>query len=318
MSSVNNKNLDISIIIVNYNSGMLLYNCIESIVKYTENVSYEIIVVDNNSTDNSINKVLNKYEKVLILLRNEENKGFATANNQAFKKAKGEYILFLNNDTIFIENSVKKCLEFIEKRNENIILGCKLLNKDYSLQPSVFDFLTLWNTFTSNFFLYILFPRSKYFNKYHLMNKKIDYTTEVDIVSGAFLLAKTTSILALNGFDERFYFYAEEMDLCYRHKQFGGKVIYYPETSIIHLKGETTKKNLWFLHKNRMRATIQIFQKHFKGIKFPLALVFHYIGMLIRIPILFLVGLFTFNFKYIKESYFFSKLFLYYPKNKFK
>ncbi len=308
--------INISIVIINYNSIELIKDCLQSFEKYSSGFTYEIIIVDN-SDQTELQEKLNHF-KNLKFITNKENKGFAAANNQGLKIANGEYILFLNNDTLFTENSIFKIFQFLSSKEEDIILGCKLLNKDLTLQHSVLDFFTVWNTFTSNFFLYLLFPKSKYFNKYYLMNRKVNYITEVDVVTGAFLLANRETLLELNGFDERFFFYAEEMDLCYRHKQNGGIVIYYPETSVIHLKGETTKKNIWFMYKNRSRAMIQFFQKHFSKIKLPFALIFHYLGLLIRIPILFIGGILTFNQKLIVQSYIFIKLFFYYPKNLFK
>ncbi len=307
--------IDISIIIINYNSVELIEKCLSSFEKFAYGFSYEIIIVDN-SNDKELPKVLQDYNNTLLLV-NEENKGFGAANNQGLKIARGKYILFLNNDTLFIENSVLKILNYLKSIDHPTILGCKLLNEDLSLQYSVLDFPNLLNTFTSNFFLYIIFPKSKYFNKYHFMNKKIKKTQEVDIITGAFLFSKTSDILKLNGFDERFFFYAEEMDLCKRFIENGGKVIYYPETSIVHLKGVTSSRNLWFLHKNRSIATIKFMQKHFGPIKSILGILIHFIGILIRIPILFFGGLIKFDKKMFTLSFIYMRLLFIYPKNLF-
>ena len=158
------NNIDVSIIIVNYNSFNLLIQCIDSLIKFTKAVSYEIIVVDNHSMEDLIDDVLSKYDEIK-LIKNNENKGFGSANNLGLAIARGKYVLFLNNDTVFFENTIKKIYYFAESSHDPLVVGCKLLNSDNSLQHSVFDFPSPWYVFTSNFFLYALFPKSKYFNK---------------------------------------------------------------------------------------------------------------------------------------------------------
>ena len=232
--------------------------------------------------------------------------------------AKGKYILFLNNDTIILENSIKMVYEFAGSIKKPIIVGCKLLNEDRTLQQSVYDFPKLLNVFTSNFFLYLLFPRSRYFNKYHYMNRKINKITEVDVVTGAFLFGNKDKIKELGGFDERFFFYNEETDLCYRFKKSGGKIFYFADSSVIHLKGGTANKNLSVRFTNEFIATIKFYQKHFRGLKFIMVIIFHYFGMLIRIPIFFFTGILTLNKLLILRSYYNIKNLFSYPQNLFK
>ncbi|MCW9098175.1 MAG: glycosyltransferase, partial [Ignavibacteriaceae bacterium] len=144
--------IDVSVIIVNYNSTVLLKNCLNSVNEFTKELNYEIIVVDNNSVEGDIEKQLKNCDRIK-LIKNDINKGFGAANNQGVKISKGKYVLFLNNDTVLFENSIKKVFEYAESVNEKCIIGCKLLNEDRSLQKSVYDFPTLLNVFTSNFFL---------------------------------------------------------------------------------------------------------------------------------------------------------------------
>ncbi len=309
--------MNASIIIVNYNSFNLLENCLSSLYNQTKDINMEVIVIDNNSTDGNIKDVISRFENI-ILIKNSDNKGFGAANNQGLKAAKGKYVLFLNNDTIIFENTIKKVYKFAESINDSVIVGCKLLNRDKTLQYSVYDFPSLLNIFTSNFFLYLLFPRSRYFNKYYLMNRRISEITEVDVVTGAFLFGNKDKIEELGGFDERFFFYNEETDLCYRFKNNGGKIFYYPDSSVIHLKGGTANKNFSIRYKNEFIATIKFYQKHFKGLKFVLALIFHYSGMLIRIPVFLLTGILTFNKLLILRSYYNIKHLFSYPENLFK
>jgi len=163
--------LDVSIIIVNYGSTEFIKACLESVKKHTSKINYELIIVDNDSKSDKIVDLLKDFKKT-ALIRNDTNKGFSTANNQGAEIANGKYLLFLNNDTVFFENTIKMVFDFAESRGENNIIGCKLLNDDKSIQKSVYDFPSLLNVFTSNLFLYLLFSKSKYFNKYHLIKKR--------------------------------------------------------------------------------------------------------------------------------------------------
>jgi GT2 family glycosyltransferase len=309
--------IDVSVIIVNYKSTGLLKNCLNSVNEFTKEINYEIIVVDNNSMEGDIDKQLKNYDRIK-LINNDVNKGFGAANNQGVKIAKGKYVLLLNNDTVLFENTIKKVFDYAESIDEKSIIGCKLLNENRSVQKSVYDFPTLLNVFTSNFFLYLLFPKSKYFNKYHLMNKGISAITEVDVVTGAFLFMKRKTFESLYGFDERFFFYMEETDLCYRHKKNNGKVIYYPETSIIHLKSKSAVGESWFKNKHRSISTITFFQKHFYGKEFYLSIIFHQIGLLMRTPLFLLAGVLKFNKELTKRGVFCFLLIFLIPSNSFK
>lgn len=309
--------IDVSIIIVNYNSTELLKICINSIEKFTNSINYEIIVVDNSSMLGHVDELL-KFHDRIKLIKNDINRGFGAANNQGVEVANGKYILLLNNDTILFENSIKKVFDFAESLDGNEIIGCKLLNEDKSVQKSVYDFPKLLNVFTSNFFLYLLFPKSKYFNKYHLMNKGISRITEVDVVTGAFIFMSRKSYEVLGGFDERFFFYMDDTDLCYRHKQNNGKVIYFPETSIIHLKGKSAKGESWFKNKHQSISTIKFFQKHFFGLEFSLMLFFHYAGVLVRIPLFIIGGIVMLNKTLVMRGVYYIRLIFIYLANEFK
>ena len=307
-----NSSMEVSIIIVNYNSTQLLKNCVDSLIENTKNLKYEIIVIDNNSIVGNVEDVLKCYDGV-VLIKNNINKGFGRANNQGAKIAKGKYLLFLNNDTIFYENTIKKIFDFAESAKKDSIISCRLLNGDKSLQKSIYDFPSLFNVFSSNFFLYLLFPKSKLFNKYHLINKTINSSNEVDVVTGAFLFIRWETFKQLNGFDETFFFYMEDTDICYRHKMNNGNVIYFPETSIVHLKGRSAKGESWFKNKYQSISTIQYFQKHFKGVKYFLMILFHFVGLLLRVPIFLISGIITLNSDLIKRSAFNLRLLFIYP-----
>lgn len=310
-------NVQVSVIMVSYNNFHLLSECLKSLYKFTEGLIFEVIIVDNNSTERDIETVISNFPNV-TLIKNDSNKGFGAANNQGISIARGAYILLLNNDTILTENSIYMIYQFANNLRGDTIVGCKLLNPDGTLQHSVYDFPSVWNVFTSNFFIYQLNKGNKFLSKYHLMNKAINFITEVDVVTGAFLFVNSKGIKKIQGFDERFYFYNEETDLCFRFKKNGGKIFYFPLTSIIHIKGGTSGDNFWFKFKNQSIAQIKYFQKHFHGIKFILLLIFHYTGLFIRIPLFLVIGIFTFNYYLVKRSIYFTRLLFLYPKNLFR
>ncbi len=308
--------IQISIIIINYKSIELIKQCIKSLENYSQDIGYEIIIVDNSSSEADISFIKDEYKNIR-LIRNLENLGFAAANNQGLKIANGEFVLFLNNDTIFIENTLKKIYDYAVSLDIPSLIGCKLLNSDLTLQYSVYDYPSLLNLVTSNFGMYLLFPKNKWFNKYHLMNKRINTTTKVDVVTGAFIFGPKKEFQMLGGFDERFFFYNEETDLCYRFKKQGGQVIYFPETSLIHLKGTTIKKNLWNKYRLEFIAYIKYYQKHFSFCQFLIAIIIHYLGILIRIPIFLFLGFVLLKKELIVRSFYYLRLLVVYPKNTF-
>jgi GT2 family glycosyltransferase len=308
--------VEVSIIIVNYNGFDLLKKCLSTLYAYTKNISFEIILIDNNSTDGDITDAVKEFDKV-ILIRNEHNYGFSKANNIGLKFAKGKNVLFLNNDVYFTENSIKAVNDFAKHQDPKTFIGCKLLNPDRSWQPSTAKFPSGLNFITSNFFLYFLFPSSPYFNKYYLQKQKILSAIEVDYILGAFLFGNREVFLRLQGFDEKFFFYAEDIDLCYRLRLIGGKTIFYPQTSVVHVGGASVKGNQWFKFKNKAVSELQFFQKHKRGMEFLIGIFSHYLGNLLRIPISFTLGIIMFDRKLIIRSYYHLKLLFIYPKNLF-
>ncbi|PKL83329.1 MAG: hypothetical protein CVV24_05515 [Ignavibacteriae bacterium HGW-Ignavibacteriae-3] len=303
--------IDVSIIIVNYNSYPLLDACLESLYKETKGVIFEVIVLDNGSTDSGLDENISKYPAVKWI-KKESGSGFAAANNEAFSAASGNYILMLNNDVVFVEDVISSVAGYSASINDEAIIGCKLLNGDLTHQVSIVDFDTIGNLFGENFFLYKLFPGNRFLSKYHLNDPMLKEPIEVDAVKGAFLFIPRTALNKLNYLDELFYFYYEETDLCYRWKLTGGKVIYYPMSRIIHLGGASTDSNDWFKYRNQHISKIQFFQKHFKGIKFLFALTIHESGLIIRFPLYFLIGLFKRDRSMIRKAIcYFRTIFIY-------
>ena len=316
---VNNNQDDIlvSIIIISYNNFYLLRNCLETLYKFTTEINFEVIVVDNNSTEEDIKSILLTYPHI-TLIRNDKNRGFSAANNQGLRISRGKFVLFLNNDTVFTENSVKKVYEFLIGLKTNALVGCKLLNEDHSIQSSTYRFPTLKNLFVYNFFIYKLFTSSRALNKYYFLSYDERSTTKVDVVIGAFMFANREQILHLKGFDERFFFYHEDTDLCFRFKRETGEVYYFTGTSLIHFGGATTQNNLWFKSKYKSISQIQFLQKHYNGMNFFLSILIHYLGLFIRVPVFIFVGIASGDKTLIKRALYYFRLLFYYPSNVFK
>jgi GT2 family glycosyltransferase len=233
----------ISIVIVNYNVKDLLDNCIESIKKSNFDGDYEIIVVDNNSTDNSVEFLKPKHPDVNFIA-NQENVGFSKANNQGFDVSSGKYILILNPDTLIEPDTLQKMYDLLESDNEIGAAGCKVLNEDGSFQQACRrSFPTPWNSFCKLFGLQKMFPKSKLFSSYNLSYLDINEQYEVEALIGAFIFTRKKVLDAIGGFDESFFMYGEDLDLCFKIKKNDWKILYSPITSIKHLKGESTKRS---------------------------------------------------------------------------
>jgi GT2 family glycosyltransferase len=235
--------MKLSIIIVNYNVQYFLENCLSSVFKAADGISLEVIVVDNNSVDGSIRMLQEKFPQVK-LIANKDNKGFSKANNQAIKQAKGEFVLLLNPDTVIEENTLSTCIRFFEEHQDAGGLGIKMVDgKGNFLPESKRGLPTPSVAFYKIFGLSALFPRSEKFGQYHLGHLSKDENHEVEILSGAFMMIRKKVLDQIGLLDESFFMYGEDIDLSYRITQAGYKNYYLADTSIIHYKGESTKKS---------------------------------------------------------------------------
>lgn len=235
--------LNISIIIVSFNTKELLSQCIKSIFKHTKGINFEIIVVDNASTDGSQQLIKSDFPKV-ILIESEINIGFGRANNLGAKHASGDYLFLLNSDTLLIENSIKILKDFIDNESDpNLaVVGCKLLDKNKKPHISYGNFPSIYQ----EIFEYGLL---KIFKKYYaekLSPSVIDKGSKiknVDYIIGADMFFKKSVFDSIGGFDEDFFLYYEETEICYRLKKLGYKIVWNPNTSIIHYVGSSGKTN---------------------------------------------------------------------------
>ena len=291
-TEIENNTFDISIVIVNYNVRDLLKACLLSIRQASKNLKVETIVVDNHSLDKSVEFLQPQFDDVKFIAL-PENIGFARANNLAIKQVKSKYTLILNPDTILSEDTLFKMKDYMEEHPEVWIAGCKVLNKDLTFQIACRrGFPTPFASFSKLYGLQSLFPKSKIFGKYNQTFRSIDETYYVDAIMGAFMFARTKELQFLNGFDEDFFMYGEDLDLCYRVYQAGGKITYYHETSIIHYKGESTKRSSINYLKHFYEAMVIFVQKHFA--KSKIFVLFLKLGIFLRFLIAHI-------FKYSKE-----------------
>ncbi len=235
--------MDLSIVIVNYNVKEFLQNLLHSIEKASSNISKEIIIVDNASDDGSVELIREKFPEVKLIVNNK-NLGFGKANNQALEIAKGKFILMINPDTLVREDTFNKMIEFFNSHPEAGLAGCKIMNPDGTLQLACRrSFPGPWTSFTKVTGLSHLFPKSKLFARYNLTYLDENKTYEVDAISGSFMMMRKEVYDKVGGFDEQFFMYGEDLDLCYRIQQSGYKVYYVHTTQIIHYKGESTKRS---------------------------------------------------------------------------
>lgn len=232
--------MDVSIIIIAWNVRNLLQSCLESIYKETKGIKFEVIYVDNASTDGSLDMVTEKFPQVKII-KNHENKGFTTTNNQGIEIADGRYILLLNSDTIVIDNAIAKTVRFADKHPEAAIVGCKILNPNKTLQRSCFMNVSILNLLLSAIYLHKIFSKNKFFGREWITWWDYNETREVDAVIGCYALVRKEAIDQVGTFNEIFFIYSDEADWCFRFRKSGWKVLFTPEAEIIHYGGQTVK-----------------------------------------------------------------------------
>jgi len=224
----------------------------------------EVWVIDNNSTDGSIEYLQPRFPFVQFI-KNSVNQGFSRANNQGLQKAQGKYVLFLNPDTILPEDAFTNCIAFMESTPDAGALGVQMVDgTGQYLKESKRGFPSMWVSFCKMSGLTRWFPTSKIFARYymgHLSNQEVN---KVDILSGAFMMVKKAVLNKTGGFDEQFFMYGEDIDLSYRLQQAGHFNYYFPHCTIIHFKGESTRKDSKYI-RQFYKAMVQFVQKHFRG-----------------------------------------------------
>ena len=262
---IHSATLELSVIIVNYNVKHFLEQCLFSVQKAIEGLRAEVIVVDNNSSDNSIEYLAPAFSAVKFIA-SKENLGFAKGCNRGLAEASGHYILFLNPDTLVPEDCFKKCISFFESHPDAGALGIKMLDgRGRFLKESKRSFPSPTTSLYKLFGLARLFPRSKAFAKYHLGHLNENEDHEVDVLAGAFMMAKKDVLDKVGSFDEVFFMYGEDVDLSYRIQKAGDKNYYFAGSNIIHFKGESTRKGSMNYVRMFYKAMSIFVRKHYSG-----------------------------------------------------
>jgi GT2 family glycosyltransferase len=257
--------LDVSIIIVNWNTVDILRGCLFSVYLQTHDISYELIVIDNASSDGSAEMVKQEFPQV-TLIANSKNRGFAAANNQGMQIAIGCYVLLLNPDTIILDGAIQKSVAFADKHPDIGVLGCQVWLNENEIQKTCFSFPTLWTALVQEIGLLHMFPQSRIFGRtnYGWWDRKSEM--DVDVVSGMFMLVRQEAIQEIGLMDEAYFVYAEETDWCFRFQKAGWRCVFSPIAKIIHLDGGSKStaliKNKMFV---QMQKSILIFHLKQQG-----------------------------------------------------
>ena len=252
--------MKVSIILVNYNSSALLRQCLKSIYEQTKEISFEIIVVDNASSDNSREIVCSEFSNVQ-LIKSAENLGFSRGNNLGASLAKGTYLLFLNTDTILFENSIKVLSDFLDKHPDVGAIGPKILFEDGCFQLSSGRLPNLFREFIDKIVYSLARNRRKVMcpllERWHKTTKVVGWLT------GACLMVRQSAFSQVNGFDENLFMYFEDKDLCKRINASGWQIMYYPSTSTIHLlAGSSSSANKQKINALYRTSQLYYYRKH--------------------------------------------------------
>lgn len=251
--------MDLSVVIVNYQTFELTKNTIESILKYDYSFSYEILVVDNASSDDSLKRLKKHFPDKVIFIESKQNNGFAAGNNQALRKAKGRYQLLLNSDTIVWQNTLENIYNYMENHTDVGACGCRVLLENGELDKACKrSFPNVKNSFFRLFHI----PTNSKDDNYNLTALPDDEIYEIDCLTGAFMFMRKDVLDKIGLLDETFFMYGEDIDLCYRIKQAGWKIVYYGESEITHLKGASSKKQKSKLIYEFYRAMYIYYKKH--------------------------------------------------------
>ena len=255
--------MQLSVVILNYNVRYFLELCLLSVQEALKNIDAEIIVVDNNSSDDSCEMIKN-YFPTVKLIENAENAGFSKGNNKGVAQAKGDYLCILNPDTVVAEDTFEKVLAFAKAKKDLGIIGVKLIDGCGNFLPeSKRGVPTPFVAFSKMVGLYKLFPDSKLFGKYYAQHLEQDQSGEVEILVGAFMIMSRSLYGELEGFDEDCFMYSDDIDLSYRSLFLGKTNFYFANTKVIHFKGESTIKDGVYMQ--RFQDAMQFFyKKHFK------------------------------------------------------
>lgn len=254
---------DLSVIIVSYNVRYYLEQCLRSVFASQGGLTLEVFVVDNNSTDNSVAYLSERFPQVRFIA-NKENVGFSRANNQAIRQAQGRYVLLLNPDTVVTEKTLTDCISYLDQHPEVGATGVSMYGADGRFAwESRRGVPTPWTAFCKMTGLSALFPHSRRFGRYHMRFLPREEANYIEVMSGAFMMLRSEVLKQVGLLDETFFMYGEDIDLSYRILQAGWRNAYVP-TPILHYKGESTQKSSYRYVQRFYEAMLIFFDKHFR------------------------------------------------------
>ena len=299
----------LSIVIVSYNTRELTINCIKSIIDETQDIDYEIIVVDNNSSDNTVEQIRLHFPNIVIIT-NQENKGFAYALNIGIGDSSGDAVLSINSDTIVLDHAIEKSYKFLYDNNDIQILGIKLLNADGSIQPSCRFLPSIANCLCEAFFLINLFPKSKIFGKYYMSYFDYNSTIDVEWIKGTYMMIRKSVFERIGFFDDNYFLYTEETDFMFRANKANLKTVFFHEAEIYHLEGASLKKNPEKVYKMVHRTKLFYFMKNHKFPEKQILILIQYLAMINRVIAYLIAGIVKIDYNYLKKSFYFLKAIL--------
>ncbi len=263
--------IDVSLIIVNWNTEKLLIECIESIIDQTKEASYEIIVVDNASSDNSVETLKKKFPFVTVI-ENEENLGFSKANNQGIRISKGRLVCLMNTDILVLENTIDKLVKEIDSNDSAGVIVPMTIDRNHNIRENVRNFPSLWNIFCETLFLHRIFKNSRLFHGRAIPTKYYKDLYEVESISGCFMMVKRNAMEEVGLLDEIFFFYTEDVDWCKRFYDAGWKIIYLSNVRSIHYGSESSNvapakyqvimenSDLLYWNKHHSKASVRFYR----------------------------------------------------------
>jgi GT2 family glycosyltransferase len=274
---------DVSVIVVSYNTRALTLQCLHSIYAETRYSSFEVLVIDNASADGSAAAISREYPQV-TLIANRQNRGFAAANNQGLQLARGRYVLLLNPDTIVLERAIERTLAFADRHPALAVVGCQVLENPHTVQRTCFAFQTPLNLFLAFSGLSRIFPRCRWLARPHMNWWARDSMREVDVVSGMFMLVRSSAIRQVGPMDEDYFVYGEEADWCYRFRRAGWRCCFAPVAQIMHVDGgnKSTDQRSLAMYVQNQKSVLLFNRKHYGRAAYYAARGIYLLAMLVR------------------------------------
>jgi len=251
----------VSVVIVTWNGKKYALECLASLQEQNSDIPFEVIVVDNASTDGTPDALCERYPKVL-LIRNSANLGFAKANNIGIAQSRGKYICLVNSDVVIPPGCLERLVDYLEKNPTIGLIGPKMLSPDGSIGQSVMRLPTVWNTICSALGLHVIFPASKMFGGFLMEGYAYDCIDNVEVLTGWFWMVPRLALQQVGGLDEQFFIYGEDIDWSHRFLKAGWRVVFYPDAEALHYGAASSAEAPTRFYIEMRRANLQYFRKH--------------------------------------------------------